>query len=228
MRQASSCLASHADRWDERPSDDPSPRLVLQTTRQESSWHDHGLALVMRTSEVDSSLVDVYVKEQLSARELYVRFRHTGVTWQEVRDVLRASGLMRKQGTTVRGRSHKIILCKDCSDKFKPESSRQLRCDKCRPEYVLNNTLKNGYGITREQYDALLIAQDNACAICKTSFGVIWEKSTKNGQMRRTTRIDHDHRTGHVRGLLCNRCNINLRGLDDKEWHSAALAYIQR
>jgi len=40
--------------------------------------------------------------------------------------------------------------------------------------------------------------------------------------------IDHDHRTGQIRGLLCNPCNgaIGMRG-DDAEGARAALDYLK-
>ena len=64
--------------------------------------------------------------------------------------------------------------------------------------------LRREFGITLEQYDALLKAQGGRCAIC-------------GGDQTRATRgtthhlcVDHDHRTGEVRGLLCVPCNAML------------------
>ncbi len=182
----------------------------------------------MRTPEVEEALIEVYASEKLSVRELYVRFRSTGITWQEVRDLLRSKGLMRKQGTTERGRTYSPIKCHGCPNTFIPLSSSSLHCDACRPQLRLNNILKNGYDITREEYEALLELQNYVCAICQTPFNQLWEKSKKDGLMRRTTRIDHDHKTNRVRGLLCNRCNVNLRGLEDEEWMRKALTYLGR
>jgi Recombination endonuclease VII len=56
------------------------------------------------------------------------------------------------------------------------------------------------YGITGEQYDALLEAQGGRCAICG------------NRPRKQRLAVDHDHATGEVRGLLCKRCNHNLLG----------------
>lgn len=55
------------------------------------------------------------------------------------------------------------------------------------------------FGITPEQYDLLLTAQDDVCAICG--------ESCATG--RRLT-VDHDHSTGLVRALLCTSCNRQL------------------
>lgn len=51
------------------------------------------------------------------------------------------------------------------------------------------------FGLTREQYDALIAAQGNRCAIC----GKVPSKRMLN--------LDHDHDTGEVRGFLCSGCN---------------------
>lgn len=182
----------------------------------------------MRTLEIDKTLVDTYVKDLLSARELYIKFRWTGVTWREVRDVLRESGLMRKQGVTVRGRHFDPIPCRGCDAAFTPESSRQYHCQDCQPDHKLNRTLQNAYRIPRERYDELLALQNHACGICGVSFSEIKERPTKDGRPRRETRIDHDHKTGDVRGLLCNRCNTRLAGLEDETWHRLAMLYLEK
>lgn len=54
------------------------------------------------------------------------------------------------------------------------------------------------YGITQEQYDILLETQNGLCAICKK---IQESKKTKN------LYVDHNHKTGRIRGLLCQKCN---------------------
>jgi hypothetical protein len=56
---------------------------------------------------------------------------------------------------------------------------------------------KRRYGVTEEWYQAILLAQNYSCAICKTK--------TPGG--KGTWHTDHNHLTGEVRGLLCNNCN---------------------
>ena len=69
---------------------------------------------------------------------------------------------------------------------------RQRHCDAARWRRRLVK-----YGITRAQYEALLAGQDGRCGICEDQIG-------------ENLRVDHDHDTGKVRGLLCQNCNSGL------------------
>jgi endogenous inhibitor of DNA gyrase (YacG/DUF329 family) len=61
-----------------------------------------------------------------------------------------------------------------------------------------NIQLLRRYGITINEYDALLLAQNGVCAICGKP------------PTRRRLDIDHNHKTGQVRGLLCEGCNRHI------------------
>lgn len=70
------------------------------------------------------------------------------------------------------------------------------------------------YRMTPEAFDALYQKQKGKCAICEEFKG-------------QSLKIDHDHNTGQVRGLLCNKCNSGLGGLGDNiEGLRKALAYL--
>jgi hypothetical protein len=82
-------------------------------------------------------------------------------------------------------------------------------CKPCRKQYRIDTSLylseqrynlKANYGMTLEEFNKLVETQGNACAICSTSI--------PGG--RGTWHVDHDHKTGKVRGLLCNACNVGL------------------
>lgn len=61
------------------------------------------------------------------------------------------------------------------------------------------------YNITSEQYELFKAEQDNKCAIC--------EVDIPNG--KGDFHIDHCHKTGVIRGLLCMKCNVGLGLLGD-------------
>lgn len=76
---------------------------------------------------------------------------------------------------------------------------------------------KSKYGVSPEQFDAMLAAQKEACAIC----------GTKEPKGRGAFNVDHCHTSGVVRGLLCQPCNTAL-GLfrDDTVLLSRASTYL--
>lgn len=86
-------------------------------------------------------------------------------------------------------------------------------------EQIRERVLIKKYGITLEQFDALLVVQNGRCAICGGR-----EPGGRYGQWY----VDHDHITGIVRGLLCNRCNISLGKFeDDPDLLEKAAAYVR-
>ncbi len=79
------------------------------------------------------------------------------------------------------------------------------------------------YDLTHEEYQALLEQQGYVCAICKKAETI----RLKSGEPRALA-IDHCHKTGKVRGLLCQACNTALGLLeDDIERIQMLLAYLQ-
>lgn len=76
------------------------------------------------------------------------------------------------------------------------------------PRKTKDYFLRKKYGITVEDWDELFESQGRACAACfSTSPGM---NGKKNGWA-----TDHDHSTGLIRGILCNRCNLALGWLGD-------------
>lgn len=75
--------------------------------------------------------------------------------------------------------------------------------------------LHRKYGVTEEWINETLDKQGNACALCSTVF-------------EETPRVDHDHKTGKTRGLLCHNCNTGLGQLKDSiETLKKAIAYLE-
>ena len=76
--------------------------------------------------------------------------------------------------------------------------------------------LKEYYGMTLAQFDAIRDAQGGVCAVCQEPFIKI-------------PHVDHCHATGTVRGLLCIGCNTGLGQFkDDPERMEAAASYIRK
>ncbi len=82
---------------------------------------------------------------------------------------------------------------------------------------------KNMFGITGDEYDAMVIAQGNKCALCGQSETKIHHT---NGKIQELC-VDHDHVTGKIRALLCGHCNLMI-GLarEDPVVLSKAITYL--
>lgn len=90
--------------------------------------------------------------------------------------------------------------CKDCEHKEIYEW-RKNNPD-IQAEITRRCRLKRMYGITVEQYETLLTKQNNSCAICKRH----------ESEFKTRLAVDHNHKTGAIRGLLCNYCNHRVIG----------------
>lgn len=79
-------------------------------------------------------------------------------------------------------------------------------------------SIKKKYGLSESDYAVMYTAQGGRCAICK-------------GQERDGTKrlsVDHNHVTGKVRGLLCDRCNRCLGGaMDNPDRLEVMAAYLR-
>lgn len=89
------------------------------------------------------------------------------------------------------------------------------------PEQKLKWLLKQEYGLTLEDYQRMMAAQDGRCAICR---------ETPAPQKYKTGfHVDHCHTTGRIRGLLCHNCNVSIGHLkEDLVRIRALLAYLER
>jgi Recombination endonuclease VII len=93
--------------------------------------------------------------------------------------------------------------------------SSPAAAEKGRAERFRRNLMK--YGVTLERYEAMLLGQGGLCAICK---GL-------PGHFRLS--VDHCHKTGEVRALLCSGCNTSLHMMErDLDWGIAAREYLEK
>lgn len=65
--------------------------------------------------------------------------------------------------------------------------------------------LYSQYGITIDDYNRMFEEQCGGCAIC----------GIHQSKLKKALSVDHNHRTGQIRGLLCNKCNLLLGNASD-------------
>lgn len=76
------------------------------------------------------------------------------------------------------------------------------------------------FGLTKDDFDKLLDQQGGGCACCGRKM---------NAVKGRRFAVDHDHKTGKVRGLLCHNCNLGIGQLgDDLDGVLRAVDYLRR
>ena len=94
-----------------------------------------------------------------------------------------------------RVKGHIASRCKKCSSVRHKEYANKNK-DKIQKRHAVY-WRKHKYGLTQEEYKDMILSQNNECAICKKP-------------SHKTLHIDHDHKTGKVRGLLCSTCNTGI------------------
>ena len=108
---------------------------------------------------------------------------------------------------------------------YRNDNSYEAKCHPCRHEYgrqwrrenndkVRNRDYMRRYGITLDEYQERLEAQDHKCCICNTETKLV---------------VDHCHNSLEVRGLLCQQCNTLLgMARDDENILLSAIKYLAK
>ena len=121
--------------------------------------------------------------------------------------------------------------CRKCQSKrvkpYQDKNRRKINAQK-REHYRKNWTQLNGdysrarnlfnkHKMTLEEYDNLFEAQDGVCAICGLP------------EINQRLAVDHDHKTGEIRALLCGNCNCALgHARDNEERLMAMIKYLRK
>lgn len=130
----------------------------------------------------------------------------------------------------VAGKSSKV--CPSCNKELpltffpiakKRQSGRASHCKECRKnKYPYNAVskrsihLRHRYGIEIDEYIYMYNKQGGTCAICQSMISI-----------DKTSHVDHCHKTGKVRGLLCFMCNSALgKFKDSKQILLRAIDYL--
>lgn len=107
--------------------------------------------------------------------------------------------------------------CKDC----KKEETRRSRIEnperwKAKRHRAL---LAEKFGITSQTYNQMFQEQDGRCWICQKH----------QSELKKRLFVDHDHTSGMIRCLLCQKCNFAIGLLDESEFtFKRALAYLKK
>ena len=106
----------------------------------------------------------------------------------------------------------------------KPKRHSSKQCMSCRKEGYAAGLSKQdksrainyrrNFDMSIDDYELLLAFQDGVCAICS--------RPPKTIRLA----VDHDHKTGHVRGLLCGNCNRTLHERLTIAWLESAYDYL--
>lgn len=97
--------------------------------------------------------------------------------------------------------SNATVWARNNPDKMAVIVARRKAKEKADPAFAArqrDRTIKRKYGISQIEYEAMFKKQKGRCAICHREPG------------EKPLHIDHCHKTGVVRGLLCHQCNWYL------------------
>jgi hypothetical protein len=107
------------------------------------------------------------------------------------------------------GRSFEEQACEICNGKYSPSSGSQRYCKTCIPNLGARKRYES-YKITAPEWDRLLAKQGGICKLCPEP----------------ATVVDHNHKTGELRGLLCTPCNTALNRMEIDGWNDKAMQYL--
>lgn len=87
--------------------------------------------------------------------------------------------------------------------------------ERCKKRSFINH-LKRNFSITVQKYNEMLESQKDECAICGIHFN----------EYKYQPCVDHCHKTGEIRGLLCRKCNLRLATIEDTIFCKKAHQYL--
>lgn len=137
-------------------------------------------------------------------------------------------------------RNYGVTNCELCAVEIKKTTAVMKYCADCRAEAkkkvqlaynpkrittdaerakVRERNLRVDFGITPAQYQELLDKQNGLCTVCERH----------HSEFNRRMAVDHNHKTGEIRGLLCNFCNHRVVGrYTDSSLLRRAADYLDR
>lgn len=118
--------------------------------------------------------------------------------------VMKSAREFRTNRSSIRGVNS---YCRDCAN----ERNRAYRTTENGRRRTWLADVKRRYNVSGEEAEAIVRKRMGKCEICGDRSTVIHKGVVRN------LAIDHDHQTGHIRGVLCNACNLGLGSFRDNE-----------
>jgi hypothetical protein len=106
-----------------------------------------------------------------------------------------------------------VELCKHCNKEFVKEMFKQKWCKICVPNKIARSIMQR-YNISYPEYLEIIKENSGKCPICYRKMD--------------NPVVDHDHKTGKVRGIICNHCNTCLNLIEDSDKLQRALNYLNK
>jgi len=113
-------------------------------------------------------------------------------------------------------------ICAGCAAPFlragiNTEWTKNPLCEKCAPNRMWKTRFRK-YGITKPQFEKMFERQSGLCDLCEDPLPEDISRIC----------VDHCHKQGHNRGLLCPHCNLGLGFLENDKWLATAFRYVER
>lgn len=106
-----------------------------------------------------------------------------------------------------------------------PDNGSELKVRKQNRTAMRGYALKRYYGLSIETYNVMLQSQDGVCAIC----GGVETYVPKGDTSPKPLSVDHNHKTGQIRGLLCSNCNYVIGHCkEDRNVLLEAIKYLDK
>ncbi len=175
---------------------------------------------------IKDDLIDLYENRGWPIIALSKKF-HLGAP--RILEAFQKWGIKKKSRSEIIRRTYddrrEIRTCKSCSGEFRG-TYNQKYCQNCVESSSKPGLLRLGlYAFYETQFSEMLIRQQGKCVLCQQLFSDIRAPKSKSSPIV----VDHDHKTGKVRGLLCSGCNISLGHVEKKsiEWLRNAIRYAK-
>lgn len=173
------------------------------------------------------------VKKQIKENGLYIPRKNIPNNELQMQKTCKKHGELDKKYIMIR--EGKYLRCKLCvferNNRWRKNHPNKVKEIKRNTylrhigKYSREAILRKYKNITREEYEKLLEYHNNKCGICNREETRIARKDGTASPLS----IDHDHKTGKIRGLLCNQCNRALGFFEDSiSSLTNAIDYLKR